>query len=132
MQSQKQSQQLNPRQRQWRDEQEQFEASGLTATKFCQLHQLNPLTFYKRRERLAELSADNVAAAGQHASMFIDAGSIDSSVKLSARAPELVDSQAPPILESRQSPADSMLSRQKIVVNQLALSSSLAYPNARG
>ncbi len=92
MQSPKQSQQLSPRQQQWRDEQEQFETSGLTARKFCELHRLNASTFYKRRERLAvELSADNVAAAGQHASMFIDAGSIDSSVKLSARAPELVD-----------------------------------------
>ena len=101
MQSPKQSQQLSPRQQQWRDEQERFEASGLTARKFCELHRLNASTFYKRRERLAELSADNVAAAGQHASMFIDAGSIDSSVKPSARAPELVDSQAPPILELR-------------------------------
>jgi len=71
MQSQKQSQQLNPCQRQWRDEQEQFEASGLTARKFCELRRLNASTFYKRHERLAELSADNVAAAGQHASMFI-------------------------------------------------------------
>ena len=101
MQSPKQSQQLNPRQQQWRDEQDQFEASGLTARKFCELHRLNASTFYKRRERLAELNADNVGAAGQYASMFIDAGSIDPSVKLSARAPELVDSQAPPILELR-------------------------------
>ena len=101
MQSPKQSQQLSPRQQQWRDEQEQFEASGLTARKFCELHRLNASTFYKRRERLAELSADNVAAAGQHASMFIDAGSIDSAVKPSAREPELVDSQAPPTLELR-------------------------------
>jgi hypothetical protein len=38
MQSQKQSQQLNPRQRQWRAEQYQFEASRLTATKFCQAY----------------------------------------------------------------------------------------------
>ncbi len=45
MQSQKQSQQLNPRQRQWRDEQEQFEASGLTATKFCQLHLIESIDF---------------------------------------------------------------------------------------
>ena len=65
MQSPKQSQQLSPRQQQWRDEQEQFEASGLTARKFCELHRLNASTFYKRRERLAELSADNVVAAGQ-------------------------------------------------------------------
>jgi hypothetical protein len=100
MQSPKQSQQLSPRQQQWHDEQKQFEASGLTARKFCQLHQLNQSTFYKRRERLAELSADNVAA-GQHASMFIDAGSIDSSVKPRVCEPELVDSQAPPILELR-------------------------------
>ena len=55
MQSPKQSQQLSPRQQQWRDEQEQFEASGLTARKFCELHRLNASTFYKRRERLAEL-----------------------------------------------------------------------------
>ena len=101
MQSPKQSQQLSPRQQQWHDEQKQFEASGLTARKFCQLHQLNPSTFYKRRERLAELNADTVGAAGQYASMFIDAGSIDPSVKLSARAPELVDSQASPTLELR-------------------------------
>jgi len=101
MQSPKQSQQLSPRQQQWRDEQEQFEASGLTARKFCELNQLNPSTFYKRRERLAELGADNVVAAGQHAPMFIDAGSIDAAVKPSARAPELVDSQAPPTLELR-------------------------------
>jgi len=101
MQSQKQSQQLNPRQQQWRDEQEQFEASGLTATKFCQLHQLNPSTFYKRRERLAEVSAENLIVHGQKAATFIDAGSIDSAVKPSARAPEVVDSQALPILELR-------------------------------
>jgi hypothetical protein len=101
MQSQKQSQQLNPRQQQWRDEQEQFEASGLTATKFCQLHQLNPSTFYKRRERLAEVSAENLIVPSQKAATFIDAGSIDSAVKPSARAPEVVDSQAPPILELR-------------------------------
>ena len=100
MQSPKQSQ-LSPRQQQWRDEHEQFEASGLTARKLCEFRRLNASTFYKRRERLAELNADNVAAAGQHASMFIDAGSIDSSVNPSARAPELVDSQAPPILELR-------------------------------
>ena len=101
MQSPKQSQQLSLRQQQWHDEQKQFEASGLTARKFCQLHQLNPSTFYKRRERLAELNADNVAAAGRYASMFIDAGSIESTEKPSARAPELVDSQSPPILELR-------------------------------
>lgn len=100
MQSPKQSQQLSLRQQQWHDEQEQFEASGLTARKFCELHRLNASTFYKRRERLAELNADNVAA-GRYASMFIDAGSIDSSVKPSARAPELVDSHASPILELR-------------------------------
>ena len=73
MQSPKQSQQLSPRQQQWRDEQEQFEASGLTARKFCELHRLNASTFYKRRERLAELSADNVAAVSQYAPMFVDA-----------------------------------------------------------
>jgi hypothetical protein len=101
MQSPKQSQQLSPRQQQWHDEQKQFEASGLTARKFCQLHQLNPSTFYKRRERLAELSTDNVIVPSQKVVTFIDAGSIDSSVKPSARAPELVDSQAPPILELR-------------------------------
>ena len=101
MQSPKQSQQLSPRQQQWHVEQKQFEASGLTARKFCQVHQLNPSTFYKRRERLAELNADTVGAAGQYASMFIDAGSIDPSVKPSARAPELVDSQASPTLELR-------------------------------
>ena len=101
MQSPKQVQPLSPRQQQWRNEQDQFEASGLTAHKFCELHRLNVSTFYKRRERLAELSADNVAAAGQQASMFIDAGLIESSVEPSARAPELVDSQAPPILELR-------------------------------
>jgi len=64
MQSPKQSQQLSPRQQQWRDEQEQFEASDLTARKFCELHRLNASTFYKRRERLAELSAANVVAVG--------------------------------------------------------------------
>lgn len=101
MQSPKQSQQLSPRQQQWRDEQEQFEASGLTARKFCELNQLNPSTFYKRRERLAELSADNVIVPSQKVVTFIDAGSIDSSVKPSARAPELVDSHASPILEVR-------------------------------
>jgi hypothetical protein len=36
-----QSQQSSPRQPQWRDEQEQFEASGLTARKFCELRRLN-------------------------------------------------------------------------------------------
>ena len=46
-----------------------------------------------------KLSADN--AAGQHASMFIDAGSINPSVKLSARELELVDSLALPTLELR-------------------------------
>ena len=81
MQSPKQSQQLSPRQQQWHDEQKQFEASGLTARKFCQLHQLNPSTFYKRRERLAELSADHVVAASQKVATFIDAGSIESVVK---------------------------------------------------
>lgn len=101
MQSPKQSQQLSPRQQQWRDEQEQFEASGLTARKFCELNQLNPSTFYKRRERLVELSVDNVVATSQKVATFIDAGSIDSSVNPSARAPELVDSQAPPTLELR-------------------------------
>ncbi len=93
MQSQKQSQQLNLRQRQWRDEQEQFEASGLTASKFCQLHQLNPLTFYKRRERLAKLSTENVIVPSQRVATFIDAGSLESSVKPRAREPELVDVQ---------------------------------------
>jgi hypothetical protein len=101
MQSPKQSQQLSPRQQQWRDEQEQFEASGLTARKFCELNQLNPSTFYKRRERLVELSVDNVVAAGQKVATFIDAGSIDAAVKSRSRAPELVDSQAPPTLELR-------------------------------
>ena len=101
MESPKQSQQLSPRQQQWHDEQKQFEASGLTARKFCQLHQLNPSTFYKRRERLAELSTDNVIVPSQKVVTFIDAGSIDSSVKPSARAPELVDSQTPPTLELR-------------------------------
>jgi hypothetical protein len=101
MQSQKQSQQLSPRQQQWHDQQKQFEASGLTVRKFCELNQLNPSTFYKRRERLVELSADNVAAAGQKVVTFIDAGSIDSAVKPSARAPELVDVTASPILELR-------------------------------
>ena len=101
MQSPKQSQQLSPRQQQWHDEQKQFEASGLTARKFCQLHQLNPSTFYKRRERLAELSTDNVIVPSQKVVTFIDAGSIDSSVKPRVREPELVDSQAPPILELR-------------------------------
>jgi hypothetical protein len=101
MQSPKQSQQLSPRQQQWHDEQKQFEASGLTARKFCQLHQLNPSTFYKRRERLAELSTDNVIVPSQKVVTFIDAGSIDSSVKPRIRAPELVDSQASPTLELR-------------------------------
>lgn len=102
MQSPKQVQPLSPRQQQWRDEQEQFEASGLTARKFCELHRLNASTFYKRRERLAELSADNVVAAGQKMAMFIDAGSLESTVvKPRACEPELVDSQAPPILELR-------------------------------
>lgn len=102
MQSPKQSQQLSPRQKQWRDEQEQFEASGLTARKFCELHRLNASTFYKRRERLAELSADNVVAAGQKVATFIDAGSIESTVvKPRACEPELVDSQAPTALELR-------------------------------
>jgi hypothetical protein len=101
MQSPKQSQQLSPRQQQWRDEQEQFEASGLTARKFCELNQLNPSTFYKRRGRLVELSVDNVVAAGQKVATFIDAGSIDAAVKSRSRAPELVDSQAPPTLELR-------------------------------
>ena len=101
MQSPKQSQQLSPRQQQWRDEQEQFEASGLTARKFCELRRLNASTFYKRRERLAELSADNVAAAGQKVATFIDAGSIESVVKSRAREPELMHAQAPPTLELR-------------------------------
>ncbi len=101
MQSPKQSQQLSPRQQQWRDEQEQFEASGLTARKFCELHRLNASTFYKRRERLAELSADNVVAVGPKVATFIDAGSIESVVKSRACEPELVDSQAPPTLELR-------------------------------
>ena len=101
MQSPKQSQQLSPRQQQWRDEQEQFEASGLTARKFCELHRLNASTFYKRRERLAELSTDNVIAPSQKVVTFIDAGSIESTEKPSARAPELVDSHASPILELR-------------------------------
>ena len=101
MQSPKQSQQLSPRQQQWHDEQKQFEASGLTARKFCQLHQLNPSTFYKRRERLAELSTDNVIAPSQKVVTFIDAGSIESTEKPSARALELVDSQASPTLELR-------------------------------
>lgn len=101
MQSPNQSQQLSPRQQQWRDEQEQFEASGLTARKFCELNQLNPSTFYKRRERLVELSVDNVVAAGQKVATFIDTGSIDAAVKSRGRAPELVDSRAPPTLELR-------------------------------
>ena len=101
MESPKQSQQLSPRQQQWHDEQKQFEASGLTARKFCQVHQLNPSTFYKRRERLAELSTDNVIAPSQKVVTFSDAGSIDPSVKPSARAHELVDSQAPPTSELR-------------------------------
>ncbi len=101
MQRPKQSQQLSPRQQQWHDEQKQFEASGLTARKFCELNQLNPSTFYKRRERLVELSVDNVVAAGQKVATFIDAGSIDAAVKSRGRAPELVDSQAPPTLELR-------------------------------
>ena len=101
MQSPKQSKQLSPRQQQWHDEQKQFEASGLTARKFCELNQLNPSTFYKRRERLVELSVDNVVAAGQKVATFIDAGSIDAAVKSRSRAPELVDSQAPPTLELR-------------------------------
>ncbi len=101
MQSPKQSQQLNPRQQQWRDEQDQFEASGLTARKFCELHRLNASTFYKRRERLAELSADNVVAAGQKVATFIDAGSIESVVKSRAREPELMHAPAPTALELR-------------------------------
>jgi len=101
MQSPKQSQQLSPRQQQWHDEQKQFEASGLTARKFCELNQLNPSTFYKRRERLVELSVDNVVAAGQKVATFIDAGSIDSAVKSRGREPELIDAQAPPTLELR-------------------------------
>lgn len=78
MQSPKQSQQLSPSQQQWRDEQEQFEVSVLTARKYCELHRLNTSTFYKRCERLAVLSADNVVASGQHTPTFIGAGSIDS------------------------------------------------------
>ena len=101
MRSPKQSQQLSPRQQQWRDEQEQFEASGLTARKFCELNQLNLSTFYKRRERLMELSVDNVVAAGQKVATFIDAGSIDAAVKSRGREPELIDAQAPPTLELR-------------------------------
>ena len=101
MQNPKQVQPLSPRQQQWRDEQDQFEASGLTARKFCELRRLNASTFYKRRERLAELSADNVVAAGQKVATFIDAGSIESVVKSRACEPELVDSQAPPTLELR-------------------------------
>jgi hypothetical protein len=101
MQSPKQSKQLSPRQQQWHDEQKQFEASGLTARKFCELNQLNPSTFYKRRERLAELSADNVIAAGQKVATFIDAGSIESVVKSRAREPELMHASAPTALELR-------------------------------
>jgi hypothetical protein len=101
MQIPKQSQQLSPRQQQWRDEQEQFEASGLTVRKFCELHRLNPSTFYKRRERLAELSADNIATAGPKVATFIDAGSIESVVNSRAREPDLMHAQVPPVLALR-------------------------------
>ena len=101
MQSPKQSQQLSPRQQQWHDAQKQFEASGLTARKFCELNQLNPSTFYKRRERLVELSVDHLVGAGQKVATFIDAGSIDAAVKSRTCEPESVDSQAPPILKLR-------------------------------
>jgi hypothetical protein len=101
MQSPKQIKQLSPRQQQWRDEQEQFEASGLTARKFCELHRLNASTFYKRRERLAELSADNVVAVCPKVATFIDAGSIEPVVKSRAREPELMRASAPTALELR-------------------------------
>jgi len=48
---------LNSRQQKWDDEQKQFQASGLTVREFCRLHRLTQSTFYKRRERLAQLVA---------------------------------------------------------------------------
>ena len=81
MQGPKKSQQLSLRQQQWRNEQDQFEASGLTARKFCELHRFNASTCYKRREQLAALRADNVVAACQKVATFSGAGALESSVK---------------------------------------------------
>ena len=69
---------LTPRQQTWLEEQQQFVSSGLSAREFCKLHQLSTSTFYKRRERLAELDPRPVTTTGQPAAAFIDAGSIQS------------------------------------------------------
>jgi predicted DNA-binding transcriptional regulator AlpA len=69
---------LTPRQQAWLEEQQQFVSSGLSAREFCKLHQLSTSTFYKRRERLAELDPRPVTTTGQPAAAFIDAGSIQS------------------------------------------------------
>ncbi len=69
---------LTPRQQAWLEEQQQFVSSGLSAREFCKLHQLSTSTFYKRRERLAELDPRPVTTIGQPAAAFIDAGSIQS------------------------------------------------------
>lgn len=69
---------LTPRQQTWLEEQQQFVSSGLSAREFCKLHQLSTSTFYKRRERLAELDPRHVTTTAQPAAAFIDAGSIQS------------------------------------------------------
>ena len=68
---------LNSRQQKWHDEQKQFQASGLTVREFCRLHRLTQSTFYKRRERLAQLRSTSLSVESpEHTPAFIDAGLI--------------------------------------------------------
>ena len=67
---------LTPRQQAWLEEQQQFVESGLSAREFCRQRRLNISTFYNRRERLAELGANNWVVPHQSSATFIDAGSL--------------------------------------------------------
>ena len=78
---------LTPRQQTWLEEQQQFVESGLSAREFCRQRRLNISTFYNRRERLAELGANNWVVPHQSSATFIDAGSLKSFAIAQTREP---------------------------------------------